>query len=415
MNTKVKIPLEMANGTMVRSIEGLRENFDIKKVIGYFFDGRLHKWLEDRYYDEELDALSELDEKDPELANKLCKIFGVDITETYKIDTKEIREEQEKTEKLKLLTDDDSLISKATFTAFNQDDLENLYKKDVDTIYLCEGVFDIPENKRNIKYILIGEPVVTGLKFDVYIDNNHLYINKGYGTELIDDEVCAFTFDADFVYYIKFEESKKCAIKKFNIVLLKAETIFVDENYEISAKVKYCTFSNIHIHMKCHNDYLFFNTTTNLYSCAINGGKLKEITDKYIVKHNYKINDNKIYFIRNEQIVCIDLKTGEYNKCDKTEFYDETENNNEKYRLVLTEKVKSPLKVIKIIRENSSLGLAECKLIVDNVPQTIMSGITLEKAKCIAELLKRVDAEVCIEKMGLKIPFDRIKIFTGRK
>jgi len=75
---KVKFPLEMANGTMVRNLDELKENFDIKKVIGYFLDGKLQTWLEDRYYDEEFEALSKLDENDSDLSIKLCSVFGID-------------------------------------------------------------------------------------------------------------------------------------------------------------------------------------------------------------------------------------------------------------------------------------------------------------------------------------------------
>ena len=74
---KVKIPLEMSNGVMVRNIDELREHFDIKKVVGYFLHRELHKWLEDRYYDEELEAIKKLDESSVDLADVLCKIFGV--------------------------------------------------------------------------------------------------------------------------------------------------------------------------------------------------------------------------------------------------------------------------------------------------------------------------------------------------
>lgn len=51
----IKFPLKMKNDIEVRDLEGLKENFDIKKVVGYFLDGKLLKWLEARYYEEELE------------------------------------------------------------------------------------------------------------------------------------------------------------------------------------------------------------------------------------------------------------------------------------------------------------------------------------------------------------------------
>ena len=318
---KVKFPLEMANGTIVRNLDELKENFNIKKIVGYFLDGKLQTWLEERYYDEEFEDVVKLNEKDPELANKLCEIFNVDGTEICKIDTQEVKEEQEKAAKLKQLTDDDSLVNKAMITAFNQEELEKLYEKTTDTIYLCEGTFNIPAHKRNIRYVLIGNPIVTGLDFDVCIEKDRLYINKGNGNELIDDRICVFTFDTDFVYYIKFEETKKYSIKKFNKTFSKIETIFVDENDEIL----WCDYKDIR--MKCHNGYLIFNTYMKLYSCAIDSGEFKEITDKYISKFDYQLLENFIFFFswergqrdgqvskldlyRDGEISCIDLSSG---------------------------------------------------------------------------------------------------------
>lgn len=61
---KVKIPLYMGNGIKVRNMDELKKHFDIKKVTGYFLDKKLHKWLADRYYDEELEAINDLDVSD---------------------------------------------------------------------------------------------------------------------------------------------------------------------------------------------------------------------------------------------------------------------------------------------------------------------------------------------------------------
>ena len=41
----IKFPLKMANGALVRTIEELRENFDIVSVLTYYKDGRLVKWF----------------------------------------------------------------------------------------------------------------------------------------------------------------------------------------------------------------------------------------------------------------------------------------------------------------------------------------------------------------------------------
>lgn len=55
---KVKIPLIMKNGEKAKDMESLREHFDVETVVGYFLDGKLSKWLDDRYYEEEAEAVA---------------------------------------------------------------------------------------------------------------------------------------------------------------------------------------------------------------------------------------------------------------------------------------------------------------------------------------------------------------------
>lgn len=58
---KLKLPLEMANGQQVRSLQELRDNWDLEKVLGYYLNGRLLTWLNDRYYVEEAEQLQKLE------------------------------------------------------------------------------------------------------------------------------------------------------------------------------------------------------------------------------------------------------------------------------------------------------------------------------------------------------------------
>ena len=50
---KIKFALELKDGQEARSMEELREYFDLRKIIGYLHDGRLVEWLEDRFYQDE--------------------------------------------------------------------------------------------------------------------------------------------------------------------------------------------------------------------------------------------------------------------------------------------------------------------------------------------------------------------------
>ena len=45
MVRKVRFPLKMANAAQVRTLDQLRENFDLASVLGYYDNGRLMEWL----------------------------------------------------------------------------------------------------------------------------------------------------------------------------------------------------------------------------------------------------------------------------------------------------------------------------------------------------------------------------------
>lgn len=55
------------------------------------------------------------------------------------------------------------------------------------------------------------------------------------------------------------------------------------------------------------------------------------------------------------------------------------------------------IKVIKVVREVTGLGLKEAKELVDNAPKPIKEGISKEDAQKIAEAFKAVGAEVEIK------------------
>ena len=145
---KVKIPLVMKNGEKAKDMESLRENFDVETVVGYFLDGKLSKWLNDRYYEEEAEAIAQLERDDPHLASKLCNIFGVEYTGGDAIDTEEIIRQKERLAHLRQLTDDEEILRHIDRVAFDQEELAELYDRGVETIYLCEGNFKIPKSKQ---------------------------------------------------------------------------------------------------------------------------------------------------------------------------------------------------------------------------------------------------------------------------
>ena len=163
MPKTIKIPLEMKNGEKATDMKSLVANFDVESVVGYFLDGKLKKWLDDRYYEEEAEKVSQLEKDDPALAAKLCEIFGVLYEAEVEIDTEELAERKERLSHLKQLTDDEKILHNIGSVAFNQEELAELYDKGVQKIYLCEGDFHIPKSKQELEYVLIADATVEGL------------------------------------------------------------------------------------------------------------------------------------------------------------------------------------------------------------------------------------------------------------
>ena len=159
----VKFPLEMKNGVQARNLSDLINNFDIEKIIGYFLDGRLKSWLEARYYEEEAEAIENIDKNASDLAKQLCEVFGVEYDE-ISIDPEEIERRNTRITKLKQITSDEEIIKNVDSVAFNQEELADLYDLGKEKIYLCEGKFNIPKSKQNLKYIIVGSPQVEGLE-----------------------------------------------------------------------------------------------------------------------------------------------------------------------------------------------------------------------------------------------------------
>ena len=150
----------MAEGVEVRSLEELREHFDLDKVIECFRDGRLLEWLQDRYYDEEAELISTINEDDEHSPEELCKALGVD-PDKYVLDPEFIERINEKKLFLQQKTDDEDIIKNAKITALNQEDLADLLDLDEPLIYLCGEEFHIPIRVIGKHYIgIFGRPKV---------------------------------------------------------------------------------------------------------------------------------------------------------------------------------------------------------------------------------------------------------------
>ena len=158
MAKKIKLPLEMANGVAVRTIEELKENWDLEKIVSYYRNGRLLTWLNDRYYDEQAEQVQALDKNADahELQKQLCSVFEVPFAEEETVDIEAIALRNEKLNKLRKLTSDDTILKNVDIVAFNQEELADLLDEDESVIYLADNTFNIPLTVKNKKYIGVG-------------------------------------------------------------------------------------------------------------------------------------------------------------------------------------------------------------------------------------------------------------------
>lgn len=142
----------MADGTEVRNIDDLKAHFNIGAVVKHFKEGNLLTWLEDRYYDEEAEAIKKISLNDEDLEQKLSVIFGIEPPE-------EIARRAERLNRLKNYTADKNILANVDKVAFDQEDLADLLDEGTREIYLCANRFVIPLRMKNKTYIGVSEAV----------------------------------------------------------------------------------------------------------------------------------------------------------------------------------------------------------------------------------------------------------------
>ena len=156
MAKKIKFPLKLKDDFQVRTLEELKEHFDLDKIVAYFLDGKLLIWLKARYYEPEIKAVRSLRKNDSELQKKLCQIFGVEYSD-YQLDINEVEERNRRLGILRQFTSDPTVLEQVASVAFNQEDLGDLIDDGVQKIFLCNNSFVIPLSIENKTYIGIGK------------------------------------------------------------------------------------------------------------------------------------------------------------------------------------------------------------------------------------------------------------------
>lgn len=164
---KKKFALDFGNGIEIQTMEELRENFSLKKIMDYFRNRRLIAWLEDRFYSDEADAIKSLKPPDSNAPQKICEALGVDYEEyAEELDDEEtVAWRQERREKLRKYTDNERIIKRVDYVAFDQEDLEDIMRDAFlpSIIYLCDNFFRFPSGilrKTNIDYVGLGRVAV---------------------------------------------------------------------------------------------------------------------------------------------------------------------------------------------------------------------------------------------------------------
>lgn len=153
--------LEMKDGNKVeKDIAELREHFDWERVLVYFHDGRLQRWLKINGYREEADKVADLQEGETFVAN-LCGILGVDVPkeETADADPEDIKNKSARLRRLRQYTTDEKILALVENVAFTQEEMEELIDEAAEEVVLCDAQFKIPLRERGIKYYGAGRAV----------------------------------------------------------------------------------------------------------------------------------------------------------------------------------------------------------------------------------------------------------------
>ena len=179
MARKIRFPLKMKNGAEVRTLDELKENFDLESVLGYYVSGQLVTWLRNYYYDDIADKVEAFDKDSDDISKQLCETLGVEYVEND-LTVDEVKAKIDRENLLKQLSEE-----QIRCLATNQEELEKLWYGNTQTIYLAFGEFEliIPGYGYSSEYVLIKETNPQVVKFG-YVDKYNLkwslkYANAG--------------------------------------------------------------------------------------------------------------------------------------------------------------------------------------------------------------------------------------------
>lgn len=127
----------MEDGVEVRSMEELRDNFSLSRVLEYFNDGRLVTWLQDRYENTIAEEIAAINPNEEDVEKKICEVLDVKYDENTSEEEGMAEERKRKLELLKEYPDAMKYAKNVDYVAFDQDDLYDLLDENAKEIYLC--------------------------------------------------------------------------------------------------------------------------------------------------------------------------------------------------------------------------------------------------------------------------------------
>jgi hypothetical protein len=133
----------------IRSLDDLRENFNINDILGAYHNGSLKRWLETRDSANEIAALEKITGDDIEAALELCRIFNKDCTKeqletaAYPFEFKQ--KEAEKLRQYKNLKEQKDEVIRAYHGAYEKI-LKELESNSYNYSYVKLGVAEIYKN-----------------------------------------------------------------------------------------------------------------------------------------------------------------------------------------------------------------------------------------------------------------------------
>ena len=163
MARKIRFGLNMPEKQNIRTLEELKQYFDLQAVLEYYFNNKLTEWLNDRGYASIAEQLNALDRDKDDFEENVCKIFGAQYKAEAAgaVTAEDVEALVDRKEEIRKYTDDVNILENAGNVAFNQAELNALVKGDNSkTVYLLGKEFILTAKYKNKTYIGLNTPMV---------------------------------------------------------------------------------------------------------------------------------------------------------------------------------------------------------------------------------------------------------------